>query len=90
MLLNRLGLAFALAFGPIAFAADGWGNASNGSGYYNVWGGKAHQPTQSEVVQRERLKGVALSPQRERLENDEVETLYQSLLQGATRDRPAG
>jgi hypothetical protein len=47
----------------------------------NIWGGKAHQPTQSEVVQQERLDGLALTPQRDRLENDEVETLYQSLLQ---------
>lgn len=46
----------------------------------NIWGGKAHQPTQSEVVQQERLHGLALTPQRERLENDEVESLYQSLL----------
>ena len=44
-----------------------------------------HQPTQSEVVQRERLKGVALPPQRERLENDEVENLYHSLLQESAR-----
>jgi hypothetical protein len=47
----------------------------------NIWGGKAHQPTQSEVVQQERLDGLALTPQRDRLENDEVESLYQSLLQ---------
>jgi len=46
----------------------------------NIWGGKAHQPTQSQVVQQERLHGLALTPQRERLENDEVESLYQRLL----------
>ena len=34
--LIALGLAFALAFGPAAFAADnGWGNASNGDGSYH-------------------------------------------------------
>ena len=51
----------------------------------NIWGGKAHQPTQSEVAQQERLEGLALPPQQERLENDEVETLYQSLLQESAR-----
>jgi hypothetical protein len=88
--LIALGLALALAFGQVAFAADGLGSASNGYGYYNIWGGEAHQPTQSEVVQQERLEGLALPPQRDRLENDEVERLYQSLLHGARRDRPAG
>ena len=52
----------------------------------NIWGGKNHQPTQSEVFQQERLEGLALPPQRERLENDEVESLYQSLVQRATRE----
>jgi hypothetical protein len=28
-------LAIALAFGPAALAADGWGNAHNGYGYYH-------------------------------------------------------
>jgi hypothetical protein len=51
----------------------------------NIWGGKAHQPTQSEVVQQERLEGLALPAQQERLANDEVETLYHSLLQESAR-----
>jgi hypothetical protein len=51
----------------------------------NIWGGKAHQPTQSEVVRQERLEGLALPPQQERLANDEVETLYHSLLQESAR-----
>ena len=33
--LIAVGLAFALAFTHVAFAADGWGNASNGNGYYH-------------------------------------------------------
>ena len=33
--LIALGLAFALAFTHVAFAADSWGNASNGNGYYH-------------------------------------------------------
>ena len=35
-LIAALGLALTLAFGPAAVAADnGWGNASNGNGYYH-------------------------------------------------------
>jgi hypothetical protein len=30
-----LGLAFALASSTAALAADGWGNAENGYGYYH-------------------------------------------------------
>lgn len=51
----------------------------------NIWGGKAHQPTQSEVIQQERLAGLALPSQQERSENHEVESLYQSLLHRSPR-----
>jgi hypothetical protein len=34
-----VGLAFALVIGPTAFAANGWGNASNGYGYYHTSNG---------------------------------------------------
>jgi hypothetical protein len=30
-----IGLAIALGFGQAAVAADGWGNAENGYGYYH-------------------------------------------------------
>jgi hypothetical protein len=33
----------------------------------NIWDGKAHQPTRSEVLQRERLSRIAESPQRDKL-----------------------
>jgi hypothetical protein len=33
--LIALGLAFALAFAHVALAADGWGTAENGNGYYH-------------------------------------------------------
>jgi hypothetical protein len=48
----------------------------------NVWGGKAHQPRESEVLQQEKSAGIALSPQQRHRANDKVESLYQSLLQG--------
>jgi hypothetical protein len=68
-------LALGMAFGPAAFAGT-----QRLAREDNIWAGKAHQPTQSEVVQQERSKGLALPSQRERSENDEVESLYQSLL----------
>ncbi len=48
----------------------------------NIWGGKAHQPTESEVVQQEKSAGIALRPQQQNRANDEVENLYQNLMQG--------
>jgi len=51
----------------------------------NIWGGKAHQPTESEVVQHEKSAGIALPPQQQHRTNDEVESLYQSLMQGEPR-----
>jgi hypothetical protein len=77
-------LVLGMAFGPAAFA-----ETQPLAREDNIWGGKAHQPIRSEVVRQERLEGFTLPPERERSENDRVETLYQSLLQGATRDRPA-
>jgi hypothetical protein len=70
-------LALGMAFGPTAFAGTQPSARED-----NIWGGKAHQPTQSEVIQQEHREGLALPPQRERSENDEIESLYQSLLRG--------
>jgi hypothetical protein len=46
----------------------------------NIWGGKAHQPTESEVINQERLHGLAVSPRQELRANEDVENLYQSLI----------
>jgi hypothetical protein len=51
----------------------------------NIWGGKNHQPTQSVVLEQERLHGFASSAEQERLENDQVESLYQSLIGSRSR-----
>lgn len=53
----------------------------------NIWGGKAHQPTRSEVLQRERLGRIAELPQRDKLADDEVESLYRELISSAPRSR---
>lgn len=48
----------------------------------NIWGGKAHQPTESEVLQQEKSAGIAPPPQQQHGANDEVESLYRNLMQG--------
>jgi hypothetical protein len=47
----------------------------------NIWGGKAHQPTQSDVNQQEKASGIAPPTQDQQRANDEVENLYQKLIQ---------
>jgi len=51
----------------------------------NIWGGKAHQPTQSDVNQQEKAAGIAPPQQDQQQTTDEVESLYQSLIQGGKR-----
>jgi hypothetical protein len=53
----------------------------------NIWGGKAHQPTRSEVIQLERFGRIAESPQRDKLADNEVESLYRELTRSASRTR---
>jgi hypothetical protein len=38
-LITAIGLAFALAVAPVAFAADGWDTQNNGYGQYHVSNG---------------------------------------------------
>ena len=47
----------------------------------NVWGWHDHQPTQAEVVQKERAAGVAASPARRDSAEDTVDELYRQLLE---------
>ena len=51
----------------------------------NIWGGKAHQPTESQVVQQEESAGIGLPAQQQTRQNDEVEDLYRNLMQGEPR-----
>jgi hypothetical protein len=51
----------------------------------NIWGGKNHQPTESEVVQHEKSAGIALAPQQQHRADDEIESLYRSLMLGEPR-----
>ena len=45
----------------------------------NVWNGTAHEPDPLSVASQERQSGIALPPQREKAETDEVENLYERL-----------
>ena len=47
----------------------------------NVWGWHDHQPTQAEVVQREKAAGVAASSSRRDTAEDTVDDLYRQLLE---------
>jgi hypothetical protein len=56
------------------------GHAQQGAREDNIWGGKDHQPTQSDVLKQERLHGLASSAKQDRAEDEQVERLYQSLI----------
>jgi hypothetical protein len=51
----------------------------------NIWGGRDHQPTQSDVNQEEKAAGVAPPQQNQQQTTDKVESLYQNLIQGGKR-----
>lgn len=53
----------------------------------NIWGGKAHQPTQTEVTQRERSAGLGTSSQQRQATDQELEALYQKLMHGTQQSR---
>ena len=42
----------------------------------NIWGGKAHQPSEAEVLQREKDDGIARSAANQQ----DVEQIYQNLI----------
>jgi hypothetical protein len=47
----------------------------------NIWDGRAHEPDPSAVESDLKAKGYAVSPQENRGVTDEVEDLYQQLIQ---------
>jgi hypothetical protein len=75
-------IARALALGLMVGALPGLAaaQAPQMSREDNIWGGKAHQPTESEVLTQEKLDGLGVSPQQELKANEDVESLYQSLI----------
>ncbi len=52
------------------------------------WGGKDHQPTEGEVVRRERQDGVAPSPAERGQDARTVQQLDRQLLHDETADPP--
>jgi hypothetical protein len=71
-----LSVAMALAASPGAVFAQ----ARTSARVDNIWGGHAHQPTQSEVTQQEKSAGLVPSEQQQKAANDDVESVYQSLM----------
>ena len=53
----------------------------------NIWGGYAHQPTEAQVTQQEQSAHVALPRQREQAINNDVDTLYRSLMRETSPTR---
>jgi hypothetical protein len=53
----------------------------------NIWGGKAHQPTESEVLQKEGVARLPSAQQNERASNRDVENLYRSLMGQSAQGR---
>jgi hypothetical protein len=49
----------------------------------NVWDWRAHQPTQAEVVQREKAAGIAASPSQRDSSDAALEQLYRQALERA-------
>lgn len=53
----------------------------------NVWGGRAHQPTESEVQQKEQAAGLPPAQQTQRASNGDVESIYRNLMRGPAPGR---
>ena len=62
--------------GPSVALAESTRNA-------NIWDWKDHEPVASEVQKKEQAAGIAPSPQQQRADDRELESLYRSLLKGA-------
>jgi len=73
--------ALALAVALLAVPAATFGQTPAPSRDANVWGWHDHQPTQAEVMQRERAAGVAASPSRRDSAEDTVDELYRQTLE---------
>lgn len=46
----------------------------------NIWGGLNHEPTPSQVLPQEEAAGVGQRPAQQKKQNDDVETLFRSLM----------
>jgi len=73
--------ALALTVALLAVPAATFGQTPTPSRDANVWGWHDHQPTQAEVVQRERAAGVAVSPSQRDSSAATVDELYRQILE---------
>jgi hypothetical protein len=73
---SALALAVALLAAPVAT----FGQTPAPSRDANVWDWRDHQPTQAEVVQKEKAAGIAASPSQRDSSAATVDQLYRQLL----------
>jgi outer membrane biogenesis lipoprotein LolB len=72
--------ALAVAVALLAAPAATFGQAPAPSRDANVWGWHDHQPTQAEVVQKEKAAGVVASPSQRDSSAATVDELYRQIL----------
>ncbi len=73
--------AMALAVALLAAPAATFAQTPAPSRDANVWDWRAHQPTQAEVVQKERAAGGAATPSQRDSAADTVDQLYRQILE---------
>jgi hypothetical protein len=73
--------ALALAVALLAVPAATFGQTATPSRDANVWGWHDHQPTQAEVVQRERAAGIAATPSQRDSTGATLDELYRQTLE---------
>ena len=73
--------ALALAVALLAAPAATLGQTPAPSRDANVWGWHDHQPTQAEVVQRERAAGIAATPSQRDSTGATLDELYRQTLE---------
>jgi|HubBroStandDraft_1064217.scaffolds.fasta_scaffold124268_1 hypothetical protein len=71
----------ALAVALLAAPAATLGQTPAPSRDANVWGWHDHQPTQAEVVQREKAAGIAATPSQRDSAGATVDELYRQILE---------
>jgi spermidine/putrescine-binding protein len=63
-----------------AYSGAAFAQAQSSGRVDNIWGGYAHQPTEAQVTQQEKSAGLTPSQQQQKAANDDVESVYQSLM----------
>jgi hypothetical protein len=73
--------ALALAVALLGVPSATFGQTAAPSHDANVWGWRDHQPTQAEVVQKEKASGVAATPSQRDSTGATLDELYRQILE---------